>query len=112
MDSVEAELRLDWAEQELEAKSALVADLQHHLNHVSSENVDLRARVDTLKSVQETLLSDKLAAGAASPRRRRRSGWRRGARGTCLCRGRCRPFDEMRMGGSAEKKGAKIGSGC
>jgi hypothetical protein len=65
MDPVEASLRLDWAEQELEAKTALVADLQHHLGHLSSENVDLRARVDTLKSVQETLLSDKLAAEAS-----------------------------------------------
>jgi hypothetical protein len=65
LDSVEACLRLDWAEQELEAKAALVADLQHHLSHATSDNADLRARVDTLKSVQETLLAEKLAAEAS-----------------------------------------------
>jgi hypothetical protein len=62
MDSVELEFRLQWALERQEAAEMLCADLKGHVQHLVDESADLRARMHTLKDVQETLLSEKLAA--------------------------------------------------
>ena len=65
MDPVECQIRLDWALEAQEAAETLNASLKEHIEALVSEVGDLRSRMTTLKDVQESLLSEKLAAEAS-----------------------------------------------
>ena len=62
MDGVEYDIRLEWAQQTIEGNEALIANLKEHISMLVNETSELRTLVDTLKKVQESLLTDKLAA--------------------------------------------------
>jgi hypothetical protein len=65
MDPVENEIRLGWALEAQEAAETLAGSLRAHVDTLVSEVCDLRARMTTLKDVQESLLAEKLAAEAS-----------------------------------------------
>ena len=64
-DAVELSIRLDFAERRCEESETLAAQLRGSVAALVDETSDLSARCATLKTVQDALLAEKLAAEAA-----------------------------------------------
>ena len=64
-DAVELSIRLDFAERRCEEAETLAKELRGSVAALVDETSDLSARCATLKTVQDALLADKLAAEAA-----------------------------------------------
>ena len=61
-DAVELEIQIEWLQRQLEEREALVASLRKTLEALLGESHDFQLRANTLKTVQDALLREKLLA--------------------------------------------------
>ena len=61
-DTLELQLKLEWAQRQLEERTSLGGALRRDIEVLIAEQGDLTLKVATLKTVQETLLREKIVA--------------------------------------------------